>query len=329
MRIGVLSCVRQRQQLRGRRHQLRGQRQLAAETVNFVEVVREDDASLRSNRMLQRLGDHVGIAVAIAADPGAETQERRQVQLVARAEALSQISFQRGIELGHLGQKCVAVIGEPIVDFVEDAQLGQSQHRRLPQSQHFAIEPDLQRIRLVGRQNDAVAPLQQPRDLALAIENAFPLHLGGMRGQHRAHQRIVEPARKRAATDPRLRQPIERVQETSDLRCGARQRMDAAAAVLMHVLGDVHQMREIRKRPHDIEGLGDRELVEQRIQLAFDDGSLLRARAPKTNGGLPDRFDAREALLAGLRAQYVAQYAAEEARVFLEGKVFIGRGVHG
>jgi hypothetical protein len=88
-------------------------------------------------------------------------------------------------------------------------------------------------------------------------------------------------------------------------------------------------MREIRKRPDDVERLGDRELVEQRIELALDDGGVLRSRTPKRDRGLADRFDAREALLACLRAQYVTQNAAEQARIFLEGKIFIGRGVHG
>jgi hypothetical protein len=55
---------------------------------------------------------------------------------------------------------------------------------------------------------------------------------------------------------------------------------------------------------------------------------MLRSRTPKRDGGLADRFDAREALLACLRAQYVAQNAAEKARIFLEGKIFIGGGVH-
>src|ERR1700737_1921250 len=105
------------------------------------------------------------------------------MQLSGRPKALSQTSLQHGVELGNLGQKCVAVIREPILDLVEDSQLGQSQHRRLPESQHFAIEPGVQALRFVWRQNDAVTPLQQARDLALAIQNALPLYLGGMRDQ--------------------------------------------------------------------------------------------------------------------------------------------------
>jgi len=51
--------------------------------------------------------------------------------------------------------------------------------------------------------------------------------------------------------------------------------------------------------------------LQQRVQLAFDVPGACPRRAPKANGGLPDRFDARVALLARLRAQYVAQYATQ------------------
>ena len=56
---------------------------------------------------------------------------------------------------------------------------------------------------------------------------------------------------------------------------------------------------------------------------------MVCSRTPKRDGGLADRFDTLEALLACLRAQYVTQNAAKEARIFLERKVFIGRGIHG
>src|SRR5438094_653903 len=44
------------------------------------------------------------------------------------------------IELWNLIEERVTVVGETVVDFVAYLQLRQSEHRRLPQSQHLAIE---------------------------------------------------------------------------------------------------------------------------------------------------------------------------------------------
>jgi Trp operon repressor len=67
--------------------------------------------------------------------------------------------------------------------------------------------------------------------------------------------------------------------------------MAAAAPVLVHVLGDVDEMREVAERADDIERLRDGEVGQQRVELALDAGASSAIRAPEADGGLPDRFD--------------------------------------
>ena len=121
-----------------------------------------------------------------------------------------------------------------------------------------------------GVSSTAVAPLQQPDDLALAIENALALDLGRMRGEHRAHLRVGEPrAISAAAPTPCVGEAIERVGEAAALRRRAGERVRAPAAVLVHVLGEVREMREVAERAHDVQRLADRQLVQQCRELGL------------------------------------------------------------
>ncbi len=59
--------------------------------------------------------------------------------------------------------------------------------------------------------------------------------------------------------------------------------MGAAAAVLVHVLGDVGEVREIAERAHDVERLRDRQRIEQRGQFVRTAGaSSSTARRKRT-----------------------------------------------
>ena len=87
---------------------------------------------------------------------------------------------------GHLAQKGVAVVGQPVLDLVAHGQAQLAQDTRLPQRQDGAPQRFLVGTRSCGVSSSAIAFGEQPRDFALAVENALALHLGGMRGQHRA-----------------------------------------------------------------------------------------------------------------------------------------------
>ena len=54
-----------------------GERQFAAEFVNFVKIVIEHGRRLQAQRFPQDVGSDERVAVAVAADPGADAEERR------------------------------------------------------------------------------------------------------------------------------------------------------------------------------------------------------------------------------------------------------------
>ena len=182
----------------------------------------------------------------------------------------------------------------------------------------MAIEPGLEFAGFIRRKLFAVPPLQQPCDFAFAVENALALYLGGMRSQHRAHQGVVEPARQDLAFDPGFRDPVQRMGETAHLRRRTGERVHAATAILMHVFGNIDQVREIAKGAHNIECLADRQIVEQRPKLVFHGRRLGRPGTAEANGCLSNRLDALEARLSGLRAQDLAEQSAQQARVLLQ-----------
>ena len=192
--------------------------------------------------------------------------------------------------------------------------------------EHLPVESRLEFHRFVGGERHAVAPLQEPRDLAFAIEDALALDLGRVRRQHRAHQRVGEPCLDPRGVDAFLRDAIERVGDAAPLRRRAGERVAAAAPVLVHVLRDVDEMREVAERADDIERLRDGEVGEERVELPLDAGRVVLVRAPEADGGLPDRLDPRIAGFTGLRPQDVAQQAAEEARVLAQRQILVGVG---
>ena len=104
--------------------------------------------------------------------------------------------------------------------------------------------------------------------------------------------------------------------------------MRAAPAILVHVFGEIGQMRKIAECAHDIERLRDRQVVEQRGEFVLDAGCIALARAAQADGGLTNGLDPRKTFLAGLGAQHVAEQAAEQPRIFLERQVLVGLRVH-
>ena len=218
MRIGVARGRGERQELGRGRDQTRGERKLRAEPVDLVEIVGEGDRGLPVDRVGERRAVDEGIAVAVAADPRAQAQERRQRDVVLEAELRADLRGERQIELRHFGEKRVAVIREAVLDLVFDLELDEADHRRLPQREHLPVESRLEFHRFVRRQRHAVAPLQEPRDLAFAIEDALALDFGRVRRQHGAHQRVGEPCLDPRAVDAFLRDAIERVRDAAPLR---------------------------------------------------------------------------------------------------------------
>ncbi len=196
--VVVVRLGGEREQLRRGRDQPCGQRELRAQQVHFGEIVLEGQRRLGADRVGQRFRVDERIAVAVAADPGAGAQERRQRGAVD-AEVAGEPRAEVGVDAGNLVEERVPVVGQSVVDLVLHRELRQPQHRGLPQVEYLPVQRAVELGGLFRRQRDAVAPDQEAHDLPLGVEDALALDLGGMRREHRRHQRPGEPARQRGA----------------------------------------------------------------------------------------------------------------------------------
>ena len=179
MRRRIGRTCRQRAQFFRDVGQMRGQRKLGAERMQFLEIKSHDAAALQPQRAAHHIGGDEGIAVAIAADPASHPQERRQPAI--GAVFLAQPIFQCAMQPRHLVQEGVVVERKPVGDFVEHGELGPAQQIGLPQGHHRAAQLLVAGRDFIRRELDPFAPVQQCRDLHLAVDGALAAHFGRMR----------------------------------------------------------------------------------------------------------------------------------------------------
>ncbi|MNT45886.1 hypothetical protein D3C72_1824960 [compost metagenome] len=102
--------------------------------------------------------------------------------------------------------------------------------------------------------------------------------------------------------------------------------MHAAAAVVVLVLRNIGQVREIAERAHHLVGLVARQALEQAVQLSAGGTVVLAAEAHR---GLADGLDHLEGGVAFLFTQAFAQQAAQEADVLAQRHVLVGGAAGG
>src|SRR4030081_140227 len=95
------------------------------------------------------------------------------------------------------------------------------------------------------------------------------------------------------------------------------------AAILMHILGNVGEMREITEGADDVQHVADRQGIEQCGQFVAGAGGFVSRGTAEKDRRPPDRLDTGEPVLAGLRPQNVAEDAAQETGVVLERSVLV------
>ena len=209
----------------------------------------------------------------------------------------------------HLVQEGVVVKRKTVGDLVEHGELGTAQQIGLPQRHYRAAQLLVARLDFFRRKLDAFAPVQQRRDLHLAIHGALAPNLGGMRGQDRTDQRACEEMAQIGGAEtgrPRVRQGLGQ---------RARPRRSAGAAARAHlpdvvlVFGDVGEVREITEGAHDAHGLADRHAVEDDFELAPRRPVVIPVEPDR---GLPDALDQIEYVGAFLIAYGVAEDASEQ-----------------
>ena len=236
VRAAVGRAFGQRLHRRRHRRQQGRHRQLRAELVHFGQVVAQHQLALPGQRLAQRRGGDVGVAVAVAADPVAHAQKGGH-------RLAGQRLLDLAVQARDLAQEGAGVEAQRVLDLVGHRQPGGAQHARLPQLGDAGADQRL----VLGQfplAAQAVARAHQLGDRTLGVEDALALHLGRVRGQHR---RDVGPLQHRGdvrCTMPGALQALEAHRQRAFLQVTG-VFVHAAPAHMVPVLGDVGQVREV------------------------------------------------------------------------------------
>ena len=309
-------AVGQRLQRRRHRAQQARQRQLGAQLVHLRQVKAQHGLALAPQCHLQRGGRHVGVAVAVAADPVAHAEE-------VRDRVAGQGLFDLAIHARDLAQEGRVVVGQRVLDLVGHRQLGGAQHARLPQlcdaraHHRFALG-----ALALGVQ--AVALFHQFGDGAFGVEDALALHLGRVGGQHGRDAGLAEHGGDVGGAHVGRAEPLERHRQRALVHV-ALLLVVFAPAHMVAVFGNIGQVREIAECADHADGLVAAQVLQQPVQRAAGLCVLLQA---KRHRQLAHALDQLERGLALLFADHVAQDATEQTDVVDQRAVLFG-GVSG
>jgi len=310
----------ERGQLRRNGHEPRGHGELARHFQTLLVVIVEHHARLARGGIAQHIAGHKGVAVAVAADPAAHLNEIRQFNRLA--EFFAQARFQVEIQARQFAQESTAEIGDAVFDFIAHCQLEAADFARLPQGQDFAGEGfDVFRF-FFGRHARAVALHQNLAHRAIGIEHGFAFDFGRVRGQYRRNQRLAQHGQHFGRRDAALFQVNQYRFQTAGLRTRALNFVDATPAVVVHVLGDIGQVREITESAHKGDG---RVQIERRQFLGQGAGRFGIAIAHITKAQIANACNLRRSLGAGLFVNRVRKQVGQQIQILFQRQIFFAQ----
>ena len=168
--------------------QPRRHRQLFLQRGDFAEVVCERGVRRPRSGQPDDVGGDVRVAVAVAADPRPGPQDRLLEQVRVRPAGLQRGAY-FGVHLRDDLEEGGRVIAQTGFDLVLNLQPGQPDQRGLPQSQNVAAQFGLDVAAIGGVRVAVQAQPHQLGDAVLGVEDRAATGFGGMRGDHRRHQR--------------------------------------------------------------------------------------------------------------------------------------------
>ena len=190
-------------------------------------------------------GVDIGIAIPVTADPVAHPEKRRH--------AFAEQRLDLGVELRQFLQERRAVVAEHVLDLVTHGQFGETQQSCLPELDDTGSDHRLVLGVGAGALRLAALP-QKVGDGPLGVERAAPLHLGGMRGQHRRDEAARQGARNPLRLDAGV---LEADKGAGQAAVGVHVVRLALGvpAPLVAVLGEVGEVGEVAEGADDRVGL--------------------------------------------------------------------------
>ena len=305
----------QRGELGGRGDQPVGHRQLDRQPRHLGQVVAQRGLGLPGGGPAQRVGGDERVAVPVAADPRTRSQQRPLEQRHP-GPALPQRRAQLRVQRGHHLEQRQLVVAQRLVDLVGQPEPRQPQQRGLPQREHRPPEPGrpLPLVELARR--GAVPLAHQLGDLLLHRRDRRAAHLGGVRGDHRAHQRTGQLAGHHLRVEVGLLQQPEGRGEAALLRRRPLAPVVAPAPLVVQVLGEVGQQREVAERPDHVVGAAHVEPGQPLRQLL-----AVHLRAADAEGLHAGRLDQLQDVVPGLLADHLPEHPAQQPDVLPQGQL--------
>jgi hypothetical protein len=235
--------------------QLVDDRQRVAQRVGVLEL--EDGE--RGRRQ------HVGVAVAVAADPAAEAQ-RAGVDGEVDAEPRELVD-QRLERVGHRVAVQLVEVVDGVARLVDHVGLGHAQLVALPQELDELLEAALDAA-LRGFADGPLALVEEGRDLAQLGQHRAPRGLGRVGREDRAHRQVGDVGAQLAGPDVRARDPLDGLRQPRP----ALHARGLQLAGAVDLLGHVGQVEVGREGAHE----ADR---RERVDLREDGGGGVTVRA--------------------------------------------------
>ncbi len=286
--------------------------------MDLSEVVVENERGLHADGVDEHVAIHEGVAVPIAADPAADAEDRCELPRLRPREVTLEQVLEVGAKTGDLGEEGAPVVRERVLDLVAHGRLHEPQHPALPEGADLPPQALLVVRFFFPRERRPVPLGEEASHGELAIEDAHPLHLGRVRRQDRAHDSAVEDLPQAGRRHVGGLDPIEGQGERAVLARYSGEPVESKATVLVLILRDVRQVREVAERSYDRDG----GLDVQRVEAPSELGSRFRvAVAAEPDRQLTDVLD--DLVQAGpfAFAQGLAEEPAEEPDVPPDGRI--------
>lgn len=157
-----------------------------------LEIQLQDQLAVHANGKLGGLGFYKGIAVAVPADPGAETDEARDLDPALRPVDSAHRLLKEAIDLRHGLEQRLAEEIEPLAHLVGDLRLVDPDLVGLPQDLDLGQDLLESVLELLVVELAAVQILADQKDPPEGLQGRASLRLGGMGGEDRQIDQVLE-----------------------------------------------------------------------------------------------------------------------------------------
>ena len=293
--------------------------QVLGERLAVGEIRVDDHLLLPRQGVAQRLGMHIGVAVHVAPDPAAESQDRRQhkrfgLDPVGLLQRLGDLVIERGHQpvenLGEVEDHVLALVGDrqPLAGVVF----------RLPGRSQLGAHATPDAAPLVRCQGRIESIEQQPRHALLLAQDRPSRRLVWVRGKHGLDAQPVQQRQHVFQRQPGGLEPVDRVLDTAWLGLGAvAEEVLATSPDAVHLLSDVDGLEPHRKCA--LEVARDRGGTALHPRRELDTGRRVAVATPDRKGAIV--LHQVEQRLPTLFTQHLADQPTEQVDVLAQGRM--------